>query len=257
MKKTLTSLATLALLSTSAYADFTRVEIGGGLWSQNSSGTISGTTKGEMNSVITYTDNSLEDSFDQNYIWAYLKHPIPIIPNIRFDYTTIDNKGVAALSGQMYGFTVQDAGNTPTTLNLTQYDFTPYYNLLDNTFWVSVDLGIDIRMVEATYDVGGNVLVDNESVILPLLYSRFRTEIPMTELGIEAVVKWISDGGDNTVSDIFIKADYTFNITPIVQPGIEIGYRIMTMESKVEDGDTTSNIDLTFEGIYFGAMLRF
>jgi len=257
MKKIVTSLAVLGTLATSVNADFVRVEMGGGMWMQEPSGVISGTTNGINNSVITYTDTSLEEDFDQNYVWAYIKHPLPIIPNLRVEYTQLENLGKAELSGQMYGFTVRDTGNTPTSLSITQYDATPYYNLLDNTFWISVDVGLTVRIMETDYDVGGNKLVDNETVAIPLLYSRFRTEVPFTGLGAEATIKWISDGGDNTISDIFAKIDYTFNITPFVQPGIEIGYRVMTMESEVEDGDTTTNIDLTFEGIYAGAMLRF
>ena len=256
MKKILTSLATLGALATTANADFMRVEMGGGMWMQEPSGVISGNTKGQTGTV-TYVDNSLKDNTDQNYLWAYIKHPLPIIPNLRLEYTALDNAGTAELSGQMYGFSLSNINSTPTQLDITQYDITPYYNLLDNTFWVSVDLGLTIRMIETDYDVGGNMIVDAESAVIPLVYSRFRTEVPMTGLGVEAVVKWISDGGDNTVLDYFIKADYTFDITPLVQPGIEIGYRVMTMESKVDADDTTTNIDLTFEGIYFGGVLRF
>jgi len=257
MKKILISLATLGALATTANADFIRTEIGGGMWMQEPSGVISGTTAGQVGSTVTYTDNSIKHNTDQNYIWAYIKHPIPILPNLRLEYTELDNAGLAVLSGQMLGFSVTDTQSTPTQLKITQYDVTPYYNLLDNTFWISVDVGLTLRMMQTDYDVGGNKLVDNESIVLPLLYSRLRTEIPMTGLGIEAAIKWISDGGDNTISDIFIKADYTFDSIPVVQPGLEVGYRTMTMESKVDDGDTTTNIDITFEGIYVGLMARF
>lgn len=257
MKKIATSLIALSTLTTVLSADFVRVEMGAGTWMQTPSGTIKGTTKGDGGSLITYTDTSKEDSENQNYAWAYIKHPLPILPNLRLDYATLASVGTAQLSGQMLGFTVQDTGNTPTSLDITQYDITPYYNLLDNTFWVSVDVGVDIRFMTTDYVVGGNKLVDNESLVLPLLYSRLRTEVPFTGLGVEAVIKWISDGGDNTISDMFIKADYTFDISPIVQPGLEIGYRVMSMQSYVDNGDDTSDIDLTFEGLYVGGMLRF
>ena len=257
MKKIATSLIALSTLTTILSADFVRVEMGAGTWMQTPSGTIKGTTNGEGGSLITYTDTSKEDSENQNYAWAYIKHPLPILPNLRLDYATLASVGTAQLSGQMLGFTVQDTGNTPTSLDITQYDITPYYNLLDNTFWVSVDVGVDIRFMTTDYVVGGNKLVDNESLVLPLLYSRLRTEVPFTGLGVEAVIKWISDGGDNTISDMFIKADYTFDISPIVQPGLEIGYRVMSMQSYVDNGDDTSDIDLTFEGLYVGGMLRF
>ena len=106
MKKILTSLATLGALATTANADFIRTEIGGGLWMQEPSGVISGTTAGSLGSTITYTDNSIKNNTDQNYIWAYIKHPLPIIPNLRLEYTALDNAGIATLSGQMSGFNV-------------------------------------------------------------------------------------------------------------------------------------------------------
>lgn len=48
--------------------------------------------------------------------------------------------------------------------------------------------------------------------------------------------------------------DYTFDITPLIKPAIEIGYRVQKVEvDRLSDLKT----DLDFKGIYAGLMLRF
>jgi len=50
-----------------------------------------------------------------------------------------------------------------------------------------------------------------------------------------------------------IKVDYTFDFVPIIQPGIELGYRIQ----KFQLSESGFSIDTNFEGVYAGLMLRF
>ena len=154
---------------------------------------------------------------------------------------------------------------------MTQFEFIPYYNLLDNTFWITVDVGLDIKVInyQATGSGKAEVGVDGlpittttnidaydetGTIPLPLLYLRSRVQIPFTGIGVEAIAKYISDGGNNVVSDINVKLDYTLEFIPVIQPGLEVGYRVMTM--KFDDQDTTV-IDYTFAGVYAGLMLRF
>ena len=258
MKKAITTLVTLGALATSANADLTRIEMGGGMWSQDPSGSIKNKVN-FSNSAGEYIDNSDKKSTDLNYVWAYIKHPLPILPNLRAEYSSVENVGTVSSTGAMALLqTLKDIHNGDKTyLEATQYDIIPYYNLLDNTFWVSLDLGLDIKVMDIQYSVNNKEQL-NTTAPIPLLYLRARGEVPFVpSLGVEGIVKWISDGGDNTVYDVLIKADYTFKVFPIVEPGIEVGYRIMNLTSKVDDGDTTSNIDLTFQGVYFGGMLRF
>jgi len=245
MKKTLMTLALGAILTTIASADFARIEMGIGAWIQTPSGDITYADSG-----VTGSDTSKKNEESQAYVWALVKHPVPIIPNLRLEYVGVKSEGEA--TGTFKNFTAV-AGDT--SLEIIQYDIIPYYNLLDNTFWLTLDLGVDLKVMNITYEAPSTVgsYSSTESVALPLVYLRTRVEIPMTELGFEADVKYISYNS-NTMYDVRVKVDYTFDITPVIQPGIEIGYRIQHIET---DESEDAQIDMNFAGIYAGLMMRF
>jgi len=251
MKKILSTLVCAACLATVASADFARVEVGAGMWMQTPSGDITYVDGG-----ATASDVSDEKSKDQFYLWALVKHPIPIVPNLRLEYAGIESTGAA--TGTFKNFT---ASGGDTSFKVTEYDIIPYYNLLDNTFWVTVDVGIDVKIMEIDYTAEGVSIPgvastsysDSITVPLPLLYLRARTEIPMTDIGLEADVKYISYDS-NTVYDARVKVDYTLDFIPIIQPAIEVGYRVQKIET--DDGED-AKINMDFAGVYAGLMLRF
>jgi len=262
MKKLLAALSCALILATTASADFGRVEMGAGMWNQTPSGKLSysetanfgilGTTSG----TGTYT--SEEKMKSQGYIWMLIKHPIPILPNIRLEYTGIEDTGI--VSGQFADF---NASGTTGSVSITQYDIIPYYNLLDNTAWTTLDLGLDFKVMETTYVADGVTdkitgltynYSDTVSVVIPLLYARVRVEIPMTNIGLEVDGKYISYG-DNTVYDARAKIDYTLDFIPVIQPGLEIGYRAQKFDTVSDDKKTEFKMD--FVGVYAGLMLRF
>jgi len=250
MKKTLLALTYMAFLASTAIADIARVEMGVGAWAQTPSGNTSYT-----NSGVTATDLSDETQETQPYVWALVKHPVPVVPNLRLEYVSLKNTGVA--NGTFKEFTVT-AGET--SLEMTQIDLIPYYNLLDNTFWITVDVGIDFKVTELTYAVKNGVTTtgtydDSLSIIIPLAYVRARTQIPTTNIGLEADVKYI--GYETSyVYDVRAKVDYTFDVFPIIQPAIEVGYRVQKINIE-DDNIGNSNLALEFSGFYAGLMLRF
>ena len=254
MKKMLTTLATLATLTTAANADFIRVEAGTGMWNQKNVGFIS-----YDSDDISGKDTSKESELATNYLWAYVKHPIPIVPNLRVEYSQIKSEGY--FTGELkFGMATlpYDGEDIPTTLEMTQIELIPYYNILDNTFWITVDLGLDIKLINytATGSAVGKVDIYDEDgdFIAPLPYLRARTQLPFMNFGLEAVVKYGAMDG-NTFSDINVKLDYTFDFIPLIQPGVEVGYRQIIMDAKSDDKKTV--IDLDFSGLYFGVMARF
>ena len=257
MKKLLTSLSLAAIVATTASADFLRVEAGAGAWEQTPSGYA---TRSDEDGVLklngTYTSD--ETASTEMYAWVLFKHFVPIIPNLRLEYVTIHDEGKT--KGSVGGIPIVDNLNTqtsaPTTLDVDEYDVIPYYNLLDNTFWITLDLGLDVKFIQSKAKVGAvgafTGYNSDDSSVIPLVYARGRVQVPTTGLGVEADVKAISDG-TNTFYDTRAKVDYTFDIFPVIQPGIEIGYRIQKM--RVDDGST--QVDLDYKGVYAGAMLRF
>jgi outer membrane protein len=136
---------------------------------------------------------------------------------------------------------------------------------LDNTFWLTLDLGLDIKVIDASADVDAlpapNAIVPtpavpvysgSETVALPLVYVRGRIQVPGTGLGLESDVKYITYSG-STAYDVRAKVDWTFDITPVIQTGVEVGYRMQKYD--LEDGLNVA--DLSYNGVYGGLMLRF
>lgn len=248
MKKIVLGMACTAMLAATANADFLRAEMGAGAWMGTSSGEVAGETTG-----FRGMDTSAEESETNVYAWAMIKHFVPVVPNLRVEYVDITSTGEA--TGTLSGVSIP--ASTATKLEMQQLDVVPYYNILDNTAWITLDLGIDFKIIDATYTVdaftGSNGYETTESLVLPLGYVRGRVQVPGTGFGVEADVKYISYS-DNTAYDVRAKIDYTFEITPLIQPGIEVGYRMQKYET-----DQTSDIamNLDFSGVYAGVMLRF
>jgi len=252
MKKILTTLAVGAMLATAASADFARVEMGVGSWQQTPSGSLeTSDTSGVLSLEGKYT--SAEEDSSEMYFWMLIKHPVPVLPNVRLEYVSIADEGTT--TGIVNGIDTDPLGS-PTTIDMQQFDIIPYYNILDNTGWVTLDLGLDLKVIQSDADIsglaGGLSYSGSESVVIPLLYVRTRVEIPATNIGLEADVKYITDG-DSTVYDIRAKVDYTLDFIPVIQPALEVGYRIQKYD--IDDSDT--KMDMEYSGVYAGLMLRF
>ncbi|MCW8894613.1 MAG: TIGR04219 family outer membrane beta-barrel protein [Sulfurimonas sp.] len=252
MKNFLTTLTCASLLATAAIADITRVEMGAGAWMQDVKGSASYSDAGADGS---YT--SSEKDKTQPYVWALVKHPVPLVPNLRLEYVSLEDSGIA--TGEFKDFDVTGSANM--AYDMKQYDIIPYYNILDNTFWVTLDLGLDIKVIDLSYDVtpigaatiAGDVS-GSETIAIPLLYVRARTEIPTTNIGLEADIKYVK-AGDSTVYDVRAKLDYTLDFMPVIQPAIELGYRMQKID--IDESDADATVDLEFSGAYVGLMLRF
>jgi len=259
MKKTIFKTALLSTLMVSAAnADFTRVEMGAGAWQQTPSGYATRTDNdGVLKLDGTYTSAEKEDT--GAYAWIFIKHPLPIIPNIRLEYVSFSDEGTT--TGKVNGIVLPTVG-APTTVDIQEYDVIPYYNILDNTFWTTIDIGVDIKTIQSDSTVGAVNIAgiqvykgdsSSDTTIVPLVYLRGRVEIPATNIGIESDVKAITDG-TNTMYDVRAKIDYTFDFIPVVQPALEVGYRIQKL--RVDDG-SSAQVDLKYAGPYMGIMARF
>lgn len=257
MKRLLISLLFGGLFASVVSADLVRVEMGVGGWAQSPSGDMS--YEGIFNAKGTYTSD--EEAETDIYAWILIKHPIPILPNLRVEYVNVKDSGV--ITGSFKDFTVPGASTTG-SLEVTQIDIIPYYNILDNTAWITLDLGLDLKVLNIDYkaqgvNVNGIGLEDYDdtvSVVLPLVYARGRVEIPGTDIGLEVDGKYVTYDG-STIYDARAKVDYTFSFIPVVQPALEIGYRIQKFDVKYEDSPDETLMNIDFSGVYAGLMLRF
>ncbi len=242
--------AALAVFSSGvAQADFLRFEAGAGMWQSTPSGTINYQTNS-----FDAVDNFGYKKETASYLWINLKHPIPVLPNVRVEYTAPKFDGSSETSINWNGQTY--TAGAASELQVKQTDFALYYNLLDNTFWATLDLGLNVKLTNINFTLTGSSPDFNESANLPIpmLYARTRIQIPATDIGLEADVKYITFG-DVTIYDARAKVDYTLSFVPVVQPAIEVGYRTQKFQFDTDSIDFTTNIEFT--GIYAGLMLRF
>ena len=247
MKKILTALAFATMIATTVGADLARIEMGAGSWLQTPYGGAT-TTEGSTSVLSLDGDyRSNDQSSSKMYFWMLIKHPLPLVPNLRLEYVSIADEGETA--GTFNGVPF-DA--TLTIIEMDQYDIIAYYNLVDNTGWASLDAGLGLKVIQSSADIDSINYSATDATVAPILYLRTRSEIPATNIGLEADVKYITNG-DTTMYNVRAKIDYTLEFIPTVQPALELGYRIQKYD--VDNSDT--KIDLEYSGIYAGLMLRF
>jgi outer membrane protein len=219
--------------------------MGAGAWMQTPSGSANSNISGANGS------NVMKESQDTSaYVWALVKHPIPVVPNLRLEYVNIASEGTAS------GFWDGNTATGKSTLDMQQIDVIPYYNILDNTFWASIDLGLDVKIVNLGYKVDATPSAYDykKTLPIPMGYARVRVQIPTTGVGVEGDIKYISNG-TSTFSDARAKVDYTFKAFPIVQPAVEVGYRVQKI--KIDESSVDIKTDIDFSGFYAGMMVRF
>jgi outer membrane protein len=251
MKKIAGILALTALFTLSAHADFARIEAGLGVWQSEPSGTV--TSSGDTDDVDTETVLDYETEH-VNYAWLLFKHPLPLIPNIRLEYADLTHTGNLNSTVTWHGNDYNTSASSD--LGLEQADLALYYNLLDNTFWSTLDIGLNVKYIDASFSLKDEAKSFNASdtILIPMGYVRARIEVPATELGMEGDIKYVAYS-DSSYFDARIKADYTFDITPVIQPAIEVGYRMQKLEIDEDGFDVKTDVD--FSGFYVGVMARF
>ncbi|DAB38249.1 MAG: hypothetical protein A2023_01735 [Sulfuricurvum sp. GWF2_44_89] len=192
----------------------------------------------EAKGDFRYTDNGVTsathfngDDDSQYQVGLYLEHPVPMLPNLRADFTPETSfSGTDSIAGT-------------NTVKFSQIDTTLYYELLDNV--VDLDIGLTGKYVKG--DVSGTV---NQSfdVILPMVYMAAGVKIPAMPVRLDADLKYVGYSG-NSVSDMRIKAAWN------VFAGLEAvaGYRYESL--KLDENDIYSTLKI--QGPFIGVGYRF
>ena len=248
MKKinTLVCLAALAA-PLSAQADFIGVSVGGGMWSASPSGTIQKTDNpGE--DELNVAENLHWSSNNNVYAFATLEHPVPILPNARLSYARISQDGEGPANFTFDGVTY--TGNASNDFTIETVDLLLYYEILDNV--VSVDLGLNVRSLKVDYTITetgtSTSNSDSSSQTIPMLYGMVGAS-PIPDLLISGELSYIAYSG-STISDFTAKVSYTTSFFV----GVEAGYR---KQQYTFDDVNDTNADLSFDGVFAGAYVKF
>ncbi len=249
------TVAIAALLGLSAQAEPLNIEVGAGAWNASPDGSL----RYENSAWISAEDGLGYDTEITPYLWVDIKHALPYyIPNLRLEYTGINYEG--RTNGIVGWGPWSYSDNALSKMKISEYDSILYYSLLDKSFWLKLDIGIDLKFINASYSIQDEygfeaTYSESDSFLIPQGYLRARAEIPNTQIGIETNLQYVSSG-DSKLYDMRFKTDYTFtDIMPNAQPAVEVGYRMQRI--LIDEDDYNTKIDIDLGGFYVGAMCRF
>lgn len=197
-------------------------------------------------------ENDLDLSSDSNAnLSAYLEHPVPLLPNVRLNYTKIEQSGRGQIGANFDNILVSAGGiaEVQSDLDLEQLDLTLYYEVLDN--WVNLDLGITARDLNGELTVqefnGTAVSRTEVDAVIPMGYLAARFDLPFTGVSVGGEANLINFDGDS-VYDFNAYGQYEIALLQL-----RAGYRQISIE--YEDSDEELDIDLG--GPFVSAGVRF
>ncbi len=248
MRKLILAMGGVAILTAPlAHADVVGLGANVSYWDSDLSG------KAASNGDVVDVENDLDLDSDSNAnLSAYIEHPVPLLPNVRLNYTSIEQSGRGELGASFDNIPVV-IGTTKevqSDLDLDQLDLTLYYEVLDN--WVNVDLGLTIRDMSGelrVQEVGGNQSVSESEIdaVVPMGYLAARFDLPFTGVSVGGEANLISFDGDS-VYDYNAYGQYE-----IAMLQLRAGYREISID--YEDGDDELDVDLG--GPFVSAGVRF
>lgn len=253
MNRYLLSFGILSLLINSSFADFIGAGVGIGGFNHKESGWI----QKEGNEIDLQNDLHFDSKTD-GYVWAFVEHPVPLIPNIKIVASKLKNSGEGKVSKNIkYGdLLINVNGYERSSFELNQIDSILYYEILDN--WVNLDVGINIKYIDGSAEISALdpstfKVVKNEKkdfkFAVPMVYADARVDIPMTNFSIGLSANAITyDSSTFYDTKIYINHDLSVGF------GAELGYRQEKL--KIDDIDDIYS-DIKIKGAYAGVYFRF
>jgi outer membrane protein len=241
-------------LSSLVQADTAGIELGGYQWTPDYTGNISVDDDSQIGDTLNLTNDLGFTDGSHNIVWASFEHPVPFLPNFKIISTDLDISTNSVLNRDITfgGQTYTANENVATQVDLSNTEYTLYYELLDN--WINLDAGLTFRQYDGlislkTDPTGSNISEKEElDFIIPLLYLKGRVDLPLTGFFVDGEVNILNYDG-NSVSDTAFSVGYESDIGL----GGKAGYRTFSME--VEESDFTSDIE--FKGAYLSVFYHF
>ena len=190
----------LSAVATSARADFIGLKIGANQWTPELSGSFS---SGLDSSIDLLGDLGIDDPSSSS-IQLILEHPIPLLPNVKYQGFDLDSRGSNLLTGSITFETQTYTNETiSSTFDLSHDDIVLYYELLDN--WINLDFGLDLKRFDGEVSVVGDVNTTPSTILIdetiPLLYLSARFDLPFSGFYIGADINNLSLGDSSVVAE--------------------------------------------------------
>lgn len=199
---------------------------------------LTGVAANKGSAVDIENDLNLDSDSNANFT-AYFEHPVPLLPNVRVNYTSISQSGSGNIGLDAFDDILPGA-DVQSDLDLEQLDATFYYEVLDN--WINLDLGLTARQLDGELivrDTTGTGKVSETSVdsVLPMAYLAARFDLPLTGVSVGAEGNLISYSGDS-IHDFNAYGQYEFAMLQV-----RAGYRQMSID--YEDDEDKLDIELS------------
>lgn len=235
---------------------------------------LNGNASESLNRLMI-TDGSepeaITDQLDNTMTWVDIKHPLPVLPNLKIEKTKLlidsrrdtDQDLNFKYNGKDYSYNGHNIQETISDIVYT--DFTPYYNILDESMWLTLNVGLTIREIEAEVklnveqyadEYGTEVLVNTlgdvktvEKTYLPMAYLNTRIDIPDSNFTVEGTYRGVQYQ-DNSLNEFKIGIEYKTDCGP----GARLGYQETYLESDSMDNYV---IDMNLQTLYMGIFVRF
>ncbi|KPP98843.1 TIGR04219 family outer membrane beta-barrel protein [Marinobacter sp. HL-58] len=244
MRKLILALGgSLIIAAPVASADVLGVGANVSYWDSDLSG------KAGKNNDLVDVENDLDLDSDTNAnLSAYFEHPVPVLPNVRLNYTRIEQSGRGELSTEFDA--IPGGVEVDSDLDLSQFDVTLYYEVLDN--WVNLDLGLTARNLDGELIVreqttNGQASETEIDGVVPMGYLAARFDLPFTGVSVGGEANLISFDGDS-VYDYNAYGQYEVSLLQL-----RAGYRQMGID--YEDSD--DRLDVELGGPFVSAGLTF
>jgi outer membrane protein len=248
------ALAAAALLGMplTAAADIVGFSFGAYGWQASPEGFVEDTdgTLGASTRADVENDLGLdEETF--GVIWAAIEHPVPLLPNLKLQYTPLKFEGSGEVDSEFtfQGQTFAVNEEVDSRLDLAQFDAIFYYEILDGTF--NLDIGLNIKVLdgEAVVTPRSTGVPERQelSAPVPMLYLNAVVELPAGfRLGLEG--SGIGYSG-NRLTDLKALLGWEYAVV-----SLEAGYRVQQMVLDDIDG---INADVKVGGPFLGASVDF
>ncbi len=237
------------LLAAPVQADVGGFSIEASYWAPELSGNFGSSGDAE---VDISSDLGLDDPDDSSLV-IRLEHPVPFLPNIRYQGIDLDSNGREVLSSNVtFDGQTYIAGETVrTSLDLSHDDIVLYYEVLDN--WVNLDIGLDVKLFDGEVSLVGstNTIISSIDIdeTVPLLYLSAKFDLPFSGYYLGIDISNISSG-DSSVDDTTIRLGYESDSGF----GLEGGVRQFSLE--LDDVDNLDS-DLEYDGAFVNGFYRF
>jgi len=214
--------------------------LGGGATVSYWNSDFSGEVVNKSSAVDIEKDLNMSSDGNANFT-AHFEHPVPVLPNVRINYTGISQSGNGKIGPAGFdGIGVGVGANVNSDLDIEQLDATFYYEVLDN--WVNLDLGLTARkfdgeLVLREQIVGGQVSKTTVDAVVPMGYLAARFDLPFTGVSVGVEGNVISYSGDS-LHDVNAYGQYEFALLQL-----RAGYRQMAID--YEDDDDKLDVELS------------